>query len=413
MEGNIFDIPAFNYSTLAEQVAKLNKRAVKLGCEPMRLTVVREFEIERESPSGVKHMHKRMEIKLEGETPKFNGWSLLAAIEMQPNGENLVRCVPGKTVPEQYRMTDTHCDHCKSDRRRKEVFILGHEDGRFAQVGRQCIVDFLGRISAGCLAARATWELSLLKTCENARDEDYCGGFGEFHRDITEFLAVVAIVVRRLGWVSRQMAMDASRDGQSTSQIARYLITGKRDEPMAKFVRDNQLYVEDRDQKLAQEVLEWARNQPKDGVADYIYNLGVSCRQDSVTYKTIGIVASAIAAYQRHLDKEAELNIRRSKKLESKHVGAIKERKDFENVEITRMRYCDSPFGVKTLVTFQDPDGNVLIWWASKELDDVEEGDRATIRGTISKHGEYNGVAQTELKRVTITKIEPPAASAA
>ena len=59
MEGNIFDIPTFNYSTLAEQVAKLNKRAVKLGCKPMRLAVVREFEIERESPSGVKHMHKR------------------------------------------------------------------------------------------------------------------------------------------------------------------------------------------------------------------------------------------------------------------------------------------------------------------------------------------------------------------
>ena len=107
------------------------------------------------------------------------------------------------------------------------------------------------------------------------------------------------------------------------------------------------------------------------------------------------------------------MNIRRSKKLESKHIGALKERKDFENVEITRMRYYDSPFGVKTLVTFQDSDGNVLIWWASKELDDVEEGDRANIRGTISKHGEYNGVAQTELKRVTITKIEPEAAEAA
>jgi hypothetical protein len=46
------------------------------------------------------------------------------------------------------------------------------------------------------------------------------------------------------------------------------------------------------------------------------YNLGVACRQSFVNYKTIGLVANAIAAYQRHLDREAELNIRRCQNLE-------------------------------------------------------------------------------------------------
>jgi hypothetical protein len=156
--------------------------------------------------------------------------------------------------------------------------------------------------------------------------------------------------------------------------------------------------------------LEWARSQPTTGVDDYLYNLGVACRQSYVNHKNIGIVASAIAAYQRHLDKEAELNIRRRQNLERKHVGEVGKRSDFENVVVKRMRYFESEFGVKTLVTFEDQSGNVLIWWASKQLDEVEEGETVNIRGTVKKHGDYQGMPQTELQRVKNEKIAVTAA---
>jgi hypothetical protein len=213
---SIYDIPAYNYEALADAVARMNRRAAKLGCEPLALRIVREYEQEQKGRLGAKYMQARMEVELIGETPKFEGWSLLAAVEMQENGENLVRNVPGREVPEQYRTTDIHCDHCQTERRRKEVFILRHDDGRFVQVGRQCIADFLLHVSAANLAARAEWEFSALRTCEDAVDEDYCGrGGGEFRRDITEYLATVAIVIRRLGWLSRSAAMDRGQAGAS------------------------------------------------------------------------------------------------------------------------------------------------------------------------------------------------------
>jgi hypothetical protein len=407
MNTTTYDIPAYNYPTLCESVEKLNRRAVKLGCEPMTLTVIREYTVEKKNEdTGAKYSQARIEFNLTGETPRYEGWRLLASVEMQPSSENLIRCVPGETVPESYRKTDTHCDHCHSNRRRKEVFILGHDNGTmFAQVGRQCIADFLGHASAETLVARATWMFDIEHLCDDADGEGFSGR-GERMIDMADFLATVAIIIRRIGWISAKVANE--KFCQSTAQLAWTIITDAKSESIKKFIRENSIVSEERDSELAAAALEWARNQPTEGVVDYLYNLGVSCRLPYVTYRTAGIIASSIAAYQRHLDKQNELYIERTTK-ERNHLGEVGKRADFTGLTIKRMRYFDSPFGVKTLVTFETATGSVLVWWASKELDGVEEGDMVSIRGTVKKHSEYKGMPQTELSRVQITKEEIPA----
>lgn len=401
---NIHDIPACNFTTLEEAIEKLNRRATRLGCQPIVLRVIRRFEVEKKSPrTRLTYKQARMEIEVIGESPKLEGWTLLAVVEMLDNGENLVRTVPGQTVPEAYRQTDTHCDHCNSIRRRKEVFILGHEDGRTAQVGRQCIADFLGHVSASSLAARAEFNLSADQLVRDAEDEGW--GFansGDWTRDITEFLGTVAICIRRCGWKSRKMLEEQGRyDEQTTAALAwNILIHFDRDKYVREFVEKNNIYAEERDTTLAQEALDWARAFPTTGVSDYEYNLGVACRQETVTYKTIGIVGSAVSAYLRHLERVEELNLRKKRDLERKHLGNVGERLGFAQCEIRALKYFESQYGVKTLVRFEDPDGNVLIWWASKELDNWEVGDKVDITGTVDKHDDYNGCPQTVLKRV-------------
>ena len=181
-ERPIYEIPARNLPMLQEKLAEMNKRAAKLGCEPTTLTVIEEYEVERKRKrTGHKYMVKFLKIEVVGQSPKLNGWRLMAAIEMQDSGENMVRNVPGQTVPESYRFTDTHCDHCKTQRYRKEVFILHHDDGRFAQVGRSCIADFLGHVSMENICGRAEWEFALESELKSSGDEDYCGRRGESH----------------------------------------------------------------------------------------------------------------------------------------------------------------------------------------------------------------------------------------
>ena len=106
---NYFEIPAENLDLLQEKIVKLNKKAVKLGTQPITLEVIGEHEVIRQSPVlKVKYVDLVKHVVVHGETPCINGWLLVAKITPVTTGEgnherteNLVSCVPGQTVPGQ------------------------------------------------------------------------------------------------------------------------------------------------------------------------------------------------------------------------------------------------------------------------------------------------------------------------
>ena len=154
-----------------------------------------------------------------------------------------------------------------------------------------------------------------------------------------------------------------------------------------------------RNMELAARLLPRRQNLGTQGVADYIYNLGVACRLDSVIWRTSGIVASVIAAYLREKERVAELGFE-SEESECPRQHKKGERQGFPAVTVTMLKYSRSQFGVKTLCKFEDAAGNVLIWWASGNTEWLTEGDVLDITGTVEKHGDYNGKLQTELRQV-------------
>lgn len=405
----IYEIPATNLSALQAKLDEMNRRAVKLGCEPTTLKIVEEFEVERRREhTRIKYMVKYYKVEVVGQSPKLNGWKLLACIERQPSGENLVRTVPGETVPESYRTTDTHCDHCHTARFRKEVFILKHDDGRHAQVGRSCIADFLGHVSVENICGRAAWEFSLAEEMSEAGDESY-GSRVETTVEMMEFVSATAICVRRLGWLSRTKAaeMDAGygQGPMSTSGIA-WTICTSHDRNTLEMIEESSLFAEERDMEIAAEAIAWARGLGTTGVGDYIYNLGVAVRLDVVTWKTSGIVASVIAAYLREKERVGELGMK-AKRKPSEHVGVVGERQGFAAVTVKSLKYIESQFGVKTLCKFETTEGNTLIWWCSGNSEWLKEGETLDITGTVKKHNDYKGWLQTELSRVAAGLPKP------
>jgi len=405
----IYEIPATNLSALQAKLDEMNRRAVKLGCEPTTLKIVEEFEVERRREhTRIKYMVKYYKVEVVGQSPKLNDWKLLACIERQPSGENLVRTVPGETVPESYRTTDTHCDHCHTARFRKEVFILKHDDGRHAQVGRSCIADFLGHVSVENICGRAAWEFSLAEEMSEAGDESY-GSRVETTVEMMEFVSATAICVRRLGWLSRTKAAEMDTGyGQgpmSTSGIA-WTICTSHDRNTLEMIEESSLFAEERDMEIAAEAIAWARGLGTTGVGDYIYNLGVAVRLDVVTWKTSGIVASVIAAYLREKERVGELGMK-AKRKPSEHVGVVGERQGFAAVTVKSLKYIESQFGVKTLCKFETTEGNTLIWWCSGNSEWLKEGETLDITGTVKKHNDYKGWLQTELSRVAAGLPKP------
>lgn len=107
-------IPTQNVATLQADIAKLAKKAAKLGCAAPVLTVGKTVSVKiGETAYGEIVYAQKIEVSVSGEAPRLNGWSFIGTVE-SVEGSTVLRSVPGHAIPEQYRNADPcNCDHCK------------------------------------------------------------------------------------------------------------------------------------------------------------------------------------------------------------------------------------------------------------------------------------------------------------
>ena len=132
-----FKIPDANLTALQEKIAKLSKKAMKLVGQPITLTVVKTFDVERtkynfatgkEEGTGV--FNRFHTVTVSGPRPKLAGWVFSAALDVvDVDGETavMVRNAPGETIPSHLREHTSGCDHCNTSRRRKTLYVLRKE----------------------------------------------------------------------------------------------------------------------------------------------------------------------------------------------------------------------------------------------------------------------------------------------
>jgi len=408
-----YRIPALNFPRLEAEVERMNKRAERNGLTPLTLTVVEEApEIQHHQSLGFDHHETVYVVSVEGEIPRLEGWELVARIEPQKEtdedtGENIVREVPGKECPAQYRTTNMGCDHCGVNVRRNHVWILHNEStGEYRQVGGSCFKDFFGGINPDALLRRAAAAIKFTDLVKEAQTERW----GEGGKNpvtvvpIEAFVTVVALLSRQLGFVTKSKATDSQ---PSTASIAWDVCLYDGTDRIKELIEKHKLVCEQGDIDLADRALVWAKGiDPTAASSTYLHDLGVACRQAYVTWRRAGYVASVLLAYERNAappQAEAEPD-----KPESQHLGSPKERLIFENVTIERFTVYDTDYGEKTWIKFVDPNGNVLTWRASgspheqnTRLDWVETGKQLTIKATVVEHDEYRGEKQTVINRVT------------
>jgi len=398
MDATIYKVPACNVEALREQIAELNKKAAKLGRPEIVLTQVGTEIEKRKNAAKIEIEFVYHLFTVEGSTPKLAGYTFVAVIE-QLGEENLVKTVPGQTCPPEFRKTSYFCQHCNTDRRRKEVFVLLHDDGIYKQVGRNCLKDFLGGVSPEQVLSWAEIIFSLDSMCKESESEGWGGS--RYSPNINEYLAVVAICIRRIGWISRKAAESMFPEPMTTAYLAWRVCCEANKRAMKELIDEKELFVEDRDLELAKAALNWAGTLPADGKDDYLYNLGVACRSGIVNGSTMGLIASVISAYQRHLDRVEELNIKGREKFLDEHTGVVGERTGFTGLTVKSLKYFEGQYGVKTLVRFKDAEGRTLIWWTG-EVECLKEGETYDITGTVKEHGSHNGYKQTVLQRVKL-----------
>lgn len=406
---DVFWVPAENMAKLRERIAKLNARAAKLGCEPISIAVgepaIQEKHRDIQTADGWimrSEKAKSYPVTVAGSPPKFDGWTFLGTVQLI-DGENIVRAVPGAAIPMQYRAATDWCDHCRSHRGRKDVFVVQHESGETKIIGRNCIADFLGHENPESI----TWKATILASL---RDE-----FGGFERlgggrwqdmahPLDAFAAAAACAIRHFGF-------HASQSESATKRTAGDIMFPPRPQHDRQGNRIDWREgfpvpptPSDEDLSVAAAAIAWAESIPCDTPNDYLSNLRAIAINGCIDQRGFGISASLPQAYLREIGKAAERKRDAERNAESQYFGTPKKREIFELTCEKAIGYCGR-YGDGDMYLFRDARGNIAKWATTSG--DLTQGATYRIKATVKEHAEYKGARQTVLSRCeVIEKVE-------
>ena len=440
-------VPWANRRHLEKKFAKLVRKAIRLGFDAPVLTHVGDVVVSRqvENEWGVveKFVFNYGAYTLVAAPVHFSGWSFVATINhtQVDDGQyiNLINKAPDFADADlgvELRNARPVCQHCNTARRRNDTFVIRHDDSRQIQVGRNCLQDYLGDADGTSLLSYATFVAELRGFCEDDLFGLDSGKQVEAY-SVGAVLAWAAASIEFRGFVSRGSVYENGyglatadhvintlatlfRRGGATAKDRKYLAEGWGQKEWAVPVTESH-------RELAESIIEWTRTISDDTDSDYLWNLKVACGLHTISSKQIGIVASAVTAYDRHINGQRRKAEQEKVAATSEYIGkkgdkigrklsAADKRKGAAafpalTVTVSFTRSFETAWGTTTLVSFTDTDGNVLTWFASNGAYDtdgkqVEEGNTYTLVATIKGHKDYKGIKQTSVNRCNLTPVQ-------
>lgn len=371
-----------NLALVQHKIQKLNRRAVKLGLQPLELRVLGEEY--QKHPEREGFLLKYLFVELVGEAPKVAGWEFVAAIDHLEAG-NIVRVLVDEQLPAHYRTALPTCEHCNRKRSRQSTFALRNELGEWKQVGRTCLKDFLGHdatlaiIKAGFLSS----------AMEAMGGGDPSGRHPLTHVELQRYLSAVAAAIRQYGWVAsgRQDVVENMR--MPTCQRA---LNG-----LLRSNRDEVLVIEEQDESLARVALQTVTQHlaGKTALGNYEHNIQVIASSPTLALKSKGYAASILPFYHRltaTAKPKADVPV-------SNYIGDVGKRSEFK-LKLERVVTLPATgFGPSYLLRFVDTAGNAAVWFTGAARNNYEEGQEYTLAATVKKQEEFRGVKQTTLTR--------------
>jgi hypothetical protein len=381
---------------MTKGLEKLNKKALKLGSEPIDLVVGETFKVNRVDRDGKVKPFEFIEktyVLVRGPRPKFNGWALAATLQ-NLEGHVVVRSVPGTDpIPDLANRDPALCEHCQTDRKRTDTFVVRNDQGEVKQVGRQCLADFLGHEDPKAWANWAALMDAALGLVEDAGEDEFGGGGGGRRLiDLGGLLAHVAMFMRTDGWLPRSKG---DPRGATVDWALNVMF------PPLGVDREKLPVPEKKDFDVGAEAIQWALAM-ENPANDYLHNLKVYATIGACDYKGAGFAGSMIAAHARAVGKElekagAEKDLKPA--AEREWVGTPGERVTLNLKLLYPPRNFEGDWGARWLHTFATDTGQSVTWWASKNATDddygrdlenaIKLGEWTEVKATVKKHDTY------------------------
>jgi len=325
------------------------------------------------------------DLTIDGDEIRKDGYTVVAKIEHLEGG-NVVNGF-GADVKPAWRTASCNCEHCGTLRDRRLTFIVRHEDGSEKQVGRSCLKDYCG-IDPHAIGYRNELEEILIS--------DDIASYDFERRPVQEAYSTVEILALAISTIKRQGYVKSGEPNSNKGVIAE----------ACKGYRPTEAEL-DAAKKLAQAIAEIDED---DAFTANLNNVQSLIKSEYCKRSHFGYIAYAPVAYEKYLEemkrraeREAARNAERSA---SEYVGQVGKRIDLDIADMKLVTSWETQWGMTWLYKFTDTDGNVLVWFASKPLERVNEDgvyedvtEVSHIRATVKEHNERDGVKQTIITR--------------
>ena len=378
-------ITAYHLKEIQAQFAKLNRRAAKLGVDPMGLVVTGESKLGYfMDETGKKCSFELIEIDVTGCTPKLSGWNFIAKLEHGKS--NIVSTLPGIDVPEEYWTCEPACQHCNTKHRRKVSFII-EKDSVYRQVGRNCLADYMDSEDAVAVVELFSRFSKAIMSAEYDDDDDMDRPRVARENQmvgIEDFLNGVLLTVHHFGYLNKANAEAVNKPATChlswewcVNEPKNMISKAQKEEP-AKLAKG-----------LENEVVEWIKT--LDASNQYYHNLKALLERPGVCYKHIGLLASAVPAWRKANE--------RMMKAPSEWIGEVKKRETFK-LNFLSDYVCDTEWGTLHIMRFALGD-NIVVWKTTNPCN-IEIGDTVELKATVKEHSTFKGAKQTVITRAKL-----------
>lgn len=388
------------FEATQERAVKINDRAVRRGFTGRIKVSGTPREVTETDEAGLERIRLVFDTTVTGEAPCYNGWRFLAAVDAVPTDDGcgfVLRTAPGADASDvdRSRLVAGRCEHCNTTRARRHTYLVRNiETDTVRQVGSSCIRDFTG------------WEgrpvfLSEDEVTDRLREEEGHVGVDVAGYSPATVVAAAWAISRKHGWVPAAAGGTCTRD-----RVSGYLYgTSEADRAARRDLAPEVAAAAGMGQTIITALLEGL-----DGDSDYAVNLATCLRAAYVSPRHLGIVVSAVTAYERltgeHARRKAEARQRAQEAARSEYAGTIGEKITLTGT-ITRLLPVTNTFhGIEVatmLVIVQADTATAKMFTGAAWAWDVQQGDMVTITGTVKAHEDYHDVKQTVLTRPKLT----------
>ena len=387
----IYSLPEEGFVELEGRISKINKKyKTSISTEVLRKTLTK-------GANGVEFT--LVEFNLIGEKPLLGTYEVLAVKKIEGKHATLFGFGVSEIPKEFWDAEKTHCDHCGTNRSRKNLAIIRNvTTGEILQVGKSCLQDYT------CSVEEEIWKIYKVTVLhdfiENFQMDRYSPSFDFEVFDTKKYLGVCYHEIKEHGYVS---VSEARAEGvRSTKDICRKLycdFTGN--------IPEEYLHAEE-----VEKIISWWLGQVNRETDSFWLNVSSVLKDDFLRLPSLGFVAFLPDAYERHLTRLRKLE--KAYKFSpcypsNMNVG------DKVNLEVVlrKRSYYETNFsyygGTNACYQFSDGHDYCFLWRTAPKplLEDIDlsKETKILLSGTVKEFSEYKRTKQTVLTRCKVNVL--------